>query len=99
MGKINWTENASINLESIFNYLAKDSSIFATNFVLYLINSASILENYPKSGRIVPELNRKEIREIIRKNYRIVYQLLNPTNDIEIIAICHSTQDMTNFPL
>ena len=33
------------------------------------------LETFPESGRVVPERNAKEIREIIARPYRIVYRV------------------------
>jgi plasmid stabilization system protein ParE len=31
----------------------------------------------PQAGRQVPELERTDIREIIERNYRIVYRIIN----------------------
>jgi plasmid stabilization system protein ParE len=33
------------------------------------------LQMFPESGRVVPERNEKEIREIIVRPYRIVYRV------------------------
>jgi len=43
------------------------------------------LSNQPKSGRMVPEFRRPEIREIIHGNYRLVYEL--KTNQFDMLTI------------
>ena len=72
MGQIRWTERASYNLENIHTYIEKDSPFFATQFIEALINATKILETTPRSGRIVPELEKFGFRELIYKGYRIV---------------------------
>ena len=48
------------------------------------------LESFPESGRIVPELNRKKIREIILGNYRIIYRIKKDI--VEILTVYHSAR-------
>lgn len=43
----------------------------------------------PKSCRVVPELNRSDIREIIFGNYRVIYKV---TDDIHILTVRHGRQ-------
>jgi plasmid stabilization system protein ParE len=33
------------------------------------------LSKYPERGRIVPEANREEIREVFENSYRIIYRV------------------------
>lgn len=49
---------------------------------------------FPKIGRIVPELNNENIREIIFKNYRIIY-LLFEENNVNIIAVHNSSKPLS----
>jgi len=39
-------------------------------------------------GRYVPEFNDKRIREIIKENYRVIYQVRNETS-IFILTVFH----------
>ena len=41
-------------------------------------------------GRIVPETNRKDIRELLFKNYRIIYRV--GTDHVSILTIRHGRQ-------
>ena len=94
MGEITWTEKATSNLEAIFNYIAKDSKIYAARYVKALIQATKKLESMPRRGRIVPELENPELREVIYRNYRIVYRVVGADDDIEILAVIHGARDM-----
>ncbi|MEW6609513.1 MAG: type II toxin-antitoxin system RelE/ParE family toxin [bacterium] len=59
------------DIEAIANFIARDSNYYAKMFTAQVFEAVERLELFPESGRIVPELNRKEIREIILGNYRI----------------------------
>ena len=48
------------------------------------------IPDFPNKGRIVPEYIDKNLRELIYKNYRIVYRIKNDI--IEIVAICHGSK-------
>ena len=94
MGEIKWTEKASINLQSIFDYISSDSRLYATRYLKTLIIATKRLETMPRSGRIVPEFENPELREVIYGNYRIVYRVIGPNEDIEILAVVHGARDM-----
>jgi plasmid stabilization system protein ParE len=47
-------------------------------------------------GRVVPEFENPNLREMILKNYRIVYRIIDK-DKIEILSVIHSVQDMANF--
>ena len=92
MGKIKWAEKASSHLQTIHYSIAKDSKIYATRFIISLINATTTLKTMPRLGRIVPELKSYGFREVIYRNYRIVYRIIGGKN-IEILAVLHSSRD------
>jgi len=74
--KIEWTNQAEDRVYNIASYIALDSISEAEKWVSKIFDYAKRLEKFPKSGRNVPEIeNRKDIRELVFKNYRIVYRL------------------------
>jgi len=77
MVKIIWTDTAIQDLNDIGDYIGKDSEKYAQITINHLFNSVDILESYPFTGKIVSELGEDSIRELIRGNYRIVYQIIN----------------------
>ena len=96
MGQVRWTEEASRNLEDIFNYVAKNSAVYADRLVKTIISSTSKLVRMPRCGRMVPELKNHDIRELIYQNYRIVYRITEETGEIEILAVIHGARDFFN---
>jgi plasmid stabilization system protein ParE len=97
MVKVRWTDFAIENLNVIGDYIEKDSYVYAQMVVNALFDAVDILEQHPLSGRIVPEFNNKNIRELIRWNYRIVYTLVSEI-DIDIITVHHSARLLTDLP-
>jgi toxin ParE1/3/4 len=95
MGKIEWTEKASANLQAIHEYIAKDSKTYATRFVMALIRATTKLETMPRCGRIVPEFEKQGLREVIYHNYRIVYRTKEDVEGVEILAVVHGARDFT----
>ncbi|MBK6993767.1 MAG: type II toxin-antitoxin system RelE/ParE family toxin [Saprospiraceae bacterium] len=88
-----WTERASDDLHHIFEYLSTFSDTRAESVVEDIIERAFQLEQFPRMGRIVPELNIQALREIIVEQYRVVYALTSQGN-VEILAVRHSARPL-----
>ena len=93
MVRINWTFQAKNDLKDIADYISKDSKLYARRQVLKIRNRTIILKSQYYSGRMVPEIQDENIREIIEGNYRIIYRLVNE-NRIDILTIHHSSRDL-----
>jgi len=94
MAKIIWTPQSLSDLDSVAEYIAKDSIYYAILFVENIIKSVESLELFPQMGRVVPEYQNKSIREIFYKSYRIIYEIQNTT--IDILTIFHSSRLLEN---
>lgn len=90
MAKISWTAQALFDLEAIGDFIARDAPSFAQVFVDRVFYAVNRLEAFPKSGRVVPESNRDDLREIIFGSYRIVY-LVNE-DEVSILTVFHSSR-------
>jgi addiction module RelE/StbE family toxin len=95
MAQINWTQQALGDLQAIGDYIARDSPTIAQVFVNRIISAIVRLETFPLSGRVVPESGRESIREIIFRNYRIVYSF--DQDDIFILTIFHASKSLTDL--
>jgi len=71
--KLTWTNEALNKLIEIEDYISEDSPQRALTFINQIIQKAESLKKHPNKGRIVSEFSIPEIREIVYKNYRIVY--------------------------
>ncbi|NOY77123.1 MAG: type II toxin-antitoxin system RelE/ParE family toxin [Calditrichaeota bacterium] len=90
MAEIVWTKQAIEDVESICEYIAGDSPHYAKLFANHVFETAKKIGGFPEMGRIVPEINRKEIREHILGNYRIIYRFSQ--NRVEIVSVYHSAR-------
>ena len=90
MAQINWTSQALDDLQAIGDFIARDTPAFAQVLVDKVFDAVQRLENFPRSGRIVPEINQENIREIILGSYRIVY--LVDGNDVNILTVFHASR-------
>lgn len=75
MKTVGWSDRAVAELERIYEYIAEDDALAAQRWVQALQAAADRLARFPRSGRVVPELNRDDLREIVKGSYRLVYQL------------------------
>jgi len=73
--RIVWSPAAIEDIESIAEYIERDSKFYAKAVVFKIFQSTEKLKKYPKIGRVVPELGREDIRELIVYSYRLVYQV------------------------
>ncbi|MEI6050614.1 MAG: type II toxin-antitoxin system RelE/ParE family toxin [Bacteroidota bacterium] len=93
MVKIVWTDLSVFELKEIFNYISIDSKRYAKNQVERIKFKTLILKTIPEIGRIVPELENSEIRELIEGNYRIVYRI-KTIDYIEILTGHHTSRNL-----
>ena len=88
--RIFWANEALLRLQEIEEYISKDNSIVAMEFVDKLISVAETIIDNPEKGRIVPELSLENIRELLHENYRIVY--LVKKNSVDILTVFEGHQ-------
>ncbi len=88
--KVFWTKESFRRLREIELYIARDNRIAAEKFTDKLVELAESLPKNPERGRIVPEFSLPQIRELVYKNYRIVY--LIKKSRIEILTIFEGHQ-------
>jgi len=77
MVRINWTLQAKDDLKNIADYISKDSVIYAKRQVIKIRKRTEILKTQIRSGKIVPEIEDPDIRELIEGNYRIIYKIIS----------------------
>lgn len=96
--EIKWTLRALEDIESIAEFIARDSEHFAAIQTEIFFSRSEILVTYPLSGRVVPELADEVIRELIEGNYRIIYRVVSQTR-VDILTVHPSQRLLSNNPL
>ena len=95
MKKLIWTEPALNDLQAIFDYISIDSEYYASIFVNEIIDSVEKIADFPKMGRIVPEYQQDDIREILVQSYRVIYQLKQ--DQVLILTVIHGRRELTKL--
>jgi toxin ParE1/3/4 len=89
-----WSLRAIADLEEIHAYVAADSPAWADLTVRRIVASVERLRQYPDSGRVVPERQSPELREVVSAKFRIVYR--RKPDLIEIATVFRGSRD---FPI
>lgn len=87
--KVHWTSKAIEHLLKIYEHIAADSLLYAEQLLDRIIVRSEQIEQFPYSGRAVPEYQAKDIRELIEGNYRI------KAEQIDIVAVVHSARPLS----
>ncbi len=85
---VRWTAHAKTQLRHIHDYIAQDSPLYAKRVSEELVRKTIGLDELPRKGRKVPELNEEAVRELAVYSYRILYEI-KTDNLIEVLAVIH----------
>lgn len=90
MTLIVWTIQAVEDVEAIRSFIARNSVRYAALVVEQIVDAVDRLEHFPRSGRVVPELQDETIREVILSSYRIVYRVT--ADVVQILTVFHASR-------
>lgn len=88
--RIFWTDAALGQLEAIREYLARTSPEYAQRTAERLVKRSEQIAAFPNSGRMVPEYEIGDVRQVVEGSYRLIY--LIKEEQIEILAIIHTAR-------
>jgi len=80
------------DLDAIYSYIKSSSPAQADLVRNRIVAAVQRIQQFPQSGRIVPEAADLELREIIVRPHRIVYRLRAGT--AEIVTIFRGTREI-----
>lgn len=84
--EIHWSDRAKDDLAAIGEYIAADDPVAAMRWVDRLIADVERAAEMPHAGRLVPEFaDRGDLREVLRRTYRVVYRVRDEA--IEVLTI------------
>jgi toxin ParE1/3/4 len=87
---VHWTNNAIEHLANIYEYIALNSPTYAKQMVDRITRRSTQIANQPYSGRMVPEYQAEDIRELIENPYRIIYRVKQ--DQIDVLAVIHGAR-------
>jgi plasmid stabilization system protein ParE len=96
--KIIWSEQARDDLQSIVLFIAQDNPAAAESFGYLLMSKVDVFAQFPQIGRLVPEENDENIREIIFRSYRIIYKTIMEKQIVAVARIWHGARGEPEIP-
>ncbi len=66
-----WSEPAKVDLRSIHDFIARDSTHYAKKVTQDIVAKTDVLEELPRLRKVVPEVGNDLIRELSMYSYRI----------------------------
>lgn len=85
-------------MEDIVRYVARHNPDAAARLGFELITRAEGLAQFPEIGRMVPEFQQSNLREVVYRSYRIIYRLRHPQQCIEIVRFWHGARGFPHIP-
>ena len=93
--RVIWTDGARRGLDQVLEYIAEDSPVASGRFLELVLDTTQSLTSLADRGRIVPEIQRQEIREVFVYRYRMLYQLTQ--SEVYIIGFLHGARDLRGW--
>lgn len=90
--RIVWAPLAIERVRDIAAYTATHNPEGARQWAEDLFEAVGHLSQFPELGRMVPELGRHELREMVWREYRVIYRL--DPDLINILALVHGRQHL-----
>jgi len=93
--RVTWSPEAVEDLESIAEYIERDSSFYAQSVVSKILETSRNVKEFPLIGRVLPEIGDENIRERFIYSYRLVYEIKQQR--ILIVAVIHGKRLLENI--
>lgn len=90
--RVEWTETAATDLDQVAEFIARDSPRYAATIVREARDAARSLSEMAERGRMVPEFERTDLRELVVRGYRLIYRLTTET--VTVLGFIHGARDL-----
>ena len=84
-----WTDPALECVGEVAVFIAQDDPDAAERWTAQLLDAVERLADFPESGRMVPELGARDVRELIFGAYRVFYRLRSA---VEVLSVRHGSR-------
>jgi toxin ParE1/3/4 len=88
--KVVWSPLALERVNEIADQIAENNAETAKVWLMDIFGAVDRLQKFPESGRVVSEVKRPNIREIIFKSYRVIYRV--ERKQVSVLTVRHSRQ-------
>jgi len=88
--KVTWSPLAIDRVAEIASYMAEANRNAAETWIHKIFERTGQLAHFPESGRYLPEMPRRDIRELVWGNYRIIYRIAS--RQVSVLTVRHARQ-------
>lgn len=89
--RVSWTYCARQALDDAVAYVAADSPRRAAQLLIRVLDAASSLDQLSERGRNVPEVNDSNVRQLLVRPYRLIYELTD--DSVFVLGLIHDRQE------
>ncbi len=86
-----WSPQSFQDLDGIRAHIAENSPAYAELTVQRIVAAVERLRLFPDSGRMVPDRQEPDLREVIAGNYRVVYR--RRSDSVEIATVFRGSRE------
>jgi plasmid stabilization system protein ParE len=84
-------------LDEAVAYVARDNRSAAERLLIDALDAAASLDAFSERGRVVPEWNHPNVRELFVQRYRLLYEVTR--DEVHILAFLRGARDLTRWRL
>lgn len=81
-------------LDDVVSYIAQDSRPAAERLLIQALEAASSLDVFSERGRLVPELDQPNVRQLLVHRYRLIYEVT--PDGVQVLAFVHGARRITS---
>jgi len=97
MAEVIWSEPALSDLNDIAEYIALENLVAAKQLVRNIFDKVERLSDFPESGRLPPELEHFNYREVVVNPCRVFYK--QEGDKVYILFVMRAERDLRRFLL
>lgn len=90
--RVVWSAIAGDDLEAAADFIARDSPQYGRAFVREMRDAARSLSHFAEGGRVAPEFKEPVLRELLVRNYRLIYRVSEMT--VYRVRLVHGARDL-----
>jgi toxin ParE1/3/4 len=91
--RVIWAPVALDRAEEAARFIAADRPAAAAKWIDGLFDTVARLSAFPDKGRMVPEVGRADVREVLYGKYRVVYRL--EEKRLFVLTVRHQRRDFS----
>lgn len=91
--RVVWSEQAHRDLRSILEHIAVDSPAYAARQIERILETESVIAEFPSAGRRVPEYDDPKLREVLCDSFRVIYRI-TAEDHIDILTVVYGRRSL-----